>query len=343
MKNNFNIFEQATGTTTGSTATTTGSTPTERTRQQNVNSMYCSVRNGVITNKASQFRNTLWSDYSSRFVVKPEEIAAAEKACPGTATLVRLTPEQISQKFIESAKTLGIENPAMDVQTVQAVLNILNPQQQAVTESKIQISEEINKMKYLLGYQRGKVISEQQSDPQLKQLLSQLQTVLKDKFNQAIGIDGNWGNISQVAFEDAVKSVDISKRRQADTQQTNAVQQAVDKSKVDATALNVPQVPGIQQRPENVTPTASSTPAEQDPLLNRDQRRDRQDLRRDQRRTRQDLRTQQRAEDELAAAQAGGEVDPLLNRDQRRDRQDLRRDQRRTRQDLRTQQRDQRQ
>ena len=339
MRNKTNIFEQA----TGSTATTTGSTATERTRQQNVNSMYCSVRNGVITNKASQFRNTLWSDYSSRFVVKPEEIAAAEKACPGTATLVRLTPEQISQKFIESAKTLGIENPAMDVQTVQAVLNILNPQQQAVTESKIQISEEINKMKYLLGYQRGKVISEQQSDPQLKQLLSQLQTVLKDKFNQAIGIDGNWGNISQVAFEDAVKSVDITKRRQADTQQTNAIQQAVDKSKVDATALNVPQVPGIQQRPENVTPTASSTPAEQDPLLNRDQRRDRQDLRRDQRRTRQDLRTQQRAEDELAAAQAGGEVDPLLNRDQRRDRQDLRRDQRRTRQDLRTQQRDQRQ
>ena len=46
-------------------------------------------------------------------------------------------------------KTLGIENPAMDVQTVQAVLNILNPQQQAVTESKIQISEELNKMKFL--------------------------------------------------------------------------------------------------------------------------------------------------------------------------------------------------
>jgi hypothetical protein len=334
MRNKTNIFEQA----TGSTATTTGSTATERTRQQNVNSMYCSVRNGVITNKASQFRNTLWSDYTSKFIVKPEEIAAAEKACPGTATLVRLTPEQISQKFIESAKTLGIENPGMDVQTVQAVLNILNPQQ-AVTESKIYISEEINKMKYLLGYQRGKVISEQQSNPQLKQLLSQLQTVLKDKFNQAIGIDGNWGNISQVAFEDAVKSVDITKRRQADTQQTGAIQQAVDKSKVDATALNVPQVPGIQQRPQNVTPTST----EQDPLLNRDQRRDRQDLRRDQRRTRQDLRTQQRAEDELAATQTGGQVDPLLNRDQRRDTQDLRRDQRRTRQDLRTQQRDQRQ
>ena len=334
MKIKSNIVEQD----TGSTATTTRSTATERTRQQNVNSIYCSVRNGVITNKASQFRNTLWSDYTSRFIIKPEEIAAAEKACPGTATLVRLTPEQISQKFIESAKTLGIENPGMDVQTVQAVLNILNPQQ-AVTESKIYISEEINKMKYLLGYQRGKVISEQQSNPQLKQLLSQLQTVLKDKFNQAIGIDGNWGNISQVAFEDAVKSVDITKRRQADTQQTGAIQQAVDKSKVDATALNVPQVPGIQQLPQNVTPTST----EQDPLLNRDQRRDRQDLRRDQRRTRQDLRTQQRAEDELAAAQVGGQVDPLLNRDQRRDRQDLRRDQRRTRQDLRTQQRDQRQ
>ena len=312
MKIKSNIVEQD----TGSTATTTRSTATERTRQQNVNSIYCSVRNGVITNKASQFRNTLWSDYTSRFIIKPEEIAAAEKACPGTATLVRLTPEQISQKFIESAKTLGIENPGMDVQTVQAVLNILNPQQ-AVTESKIYISEEINKMKYLLGYQRGKVISEQQSNPQLKQLLSQLQTVLKDKFNQAIGIDGNWGNISQVAFEDAVKSVDITKRRQADTQQTGA----------------------IQQLPQNVTPTST----EQDPLLNRDQRRDRQDLRRDQRRTRQDLRTQQRAEDELAAAQVGGQVDPLLNRDQRRDRQDLRRDQRRTRQDLRTQQRDQRQ
>lgn len=258
MKNNFNIFEQATGTTTGSTATTTGSTATTtgstataRTRQQNINSIYCSVRNGVITNKASQFKNTLWANYSSRFVVKPEEIAAAEKACPGTATLVRLNPQQITQKFIETSKTLGIENPGMDVQTIQAVLNILNPQQQAVTESKIHISEEINKMKYLLGYQRGKVISEQQSnptDPQLKELLKQLQTVLKDKYNQNIGIDGNWGNMSQSAFDDVVKSVDISKRRQADTQQTDAIQQAVDKSKVDITALSSPQVQGIQQR-----------------------------------------------------------------------------------------------
>ena len=226
MKNKFTIFEQATGTTTGSTATTTGSTatttgstPTPRTRQQNVNSIYCSVRNGVITNKASQFRYTLWKNYSSKFVVKPEEIAAAEKVCPGTATLVPLTQQQISQKFMESAKTLGIENSAMDVQTLQAVLNILNPQQ-AVTESKIRISEEVNKMKYLLGYQRGKVISEQQStstDPKLEELIKQIQTVLKDKYKFAIVADGDWGNKTQIAFEDAVA---IVKGRQSNTQQT---------------------------------------------------------------------------------------------------------------------------
>ena len=108
-------------------------------------------------------------------------------------------------------------------------------------------------MKYLLGYQRGKVISEQdavtQSTATPKDLITQIQTVLKTKYNANLGnygpnkdgIDGKWGNISQTALETALKTAaetkqkadELSQRRAAETQQTatqdTATQQAVDK------------------------------------------------------------------------------------------------------------------
>ena len=90
MRNKTNIFEQdaavtgtvgaSTGAVTAGTAGTAGTAAVAatRTRQQNINSIYCSVRNGIITNKASQFRGTTWVSWSSRFVIKPEETTAAE-------------------------------------------------------------------------------------------------------------------------------------------------------------------------------------------------------------------------------------------------------------------------
>ena len=266
MKNKTNIFEQVTGTTTGSTASTTGTTATARTRQQNINSIYCSVRNGIITNKASQFRGTTWASWSSRFVVKPEETTAAETVCPRTATLTPLTSSQVMQKFSDSAKTLGIQNPQMDVATLQTILNTLNQGGTGLTESKNRVNEELKMMKYLLGYQRGKVISEQDTaaaqtpaaqdatQPTVtpQDLIGQIQTLLNTKFGEKLTADKKWGNMTQTALETALKSMgDVSQRRAAETQQSKTLQQATEKGRMEIPQTNnLPQVSGIQQRPQ---------------------------------------------------------------------------------------------
>ena len=168
-----------------------------------------------------------------------------------TATPTPKAPTS-TERFMTSAKSLGVENPKMDVATLQKILDTLNASSGAVTESKKSVNEELNTMKYLLGYQRGRVISEQdtatQSTPTPQDLITQIQTVLKTKYNANLGnygpnkdgVDGKWGNISQTALETALKTAaetkqkadELSQRRAAETQQTTtqdtAIQQAVD-------------------------------------------------------------------------------------------------------------------
>lgn len=277
MRNKTNISEQdtavtgtvgaSTGAVTSGTAGTAGTAAVAatRTRQQNINSIYCSVRNGIITNKASQFRGTPWASWSSRFIVKPEETTAAEAVCPRTATLTPLTSSQVTQKFSDAAKTLGIQNPQMDVVTLQTILNALNQGGAGLTESKNAVNEELKMMKYLLGYQRGKVISEQDTaaaqtpaaqdatQPTVtpQDLIGQIQTLLNTKFGEKLTADKKWGNMTQTALETALKSMgDVSRRRETETQQSAALQQATEKGRMEIPQTNnLPQVSGIQQRP----------------------------------------------------------------------------------------------
>jgi len=166
-----------------------------------------------------------------------------------TATPTPKAPTS-SERFASTAKSLGVENPKMDVATLQKILDTLNASSGAVTESKKSVNEELNTMKYLLGYQRGRVISEQdtatQSTPTPQDLIKQIQTVLKTKYNANLGdygvdgVDGKWGNLTQTALENALKTAaetkqkadELSQRRAAETQQTatqdTAIQQAVD-------------------------------------------------------------------------------------------------------------------
>jgi hypothetical protein len=121
------------------------------------------------------------------------------------------------------------------------------------------LSEEINSMKYLLGYKRGVVISEQvapttgttaapavaapvvaapttgttaapvtaapttgttvaaapATNVSMPDLIKQIQTILKTRFNAMLGtggpnkdgIDGVWGKNTQTAFENALKAI----------------------------------------------------------------------------------------------------------------------------------------
>ena len=79
------------------------------------------------------------------------------------------------------------------------------------------INEELEKMKYLLGYQKGKVVSEQVQQaapaaaPTAPDVIMKIQRILVDKYKANLGnggpkgdgVDGKWGNLTQTAFEAA--------------------------------------------------------------------------------------------------------------------------------------------
>jgi hypothetical protein len=190
------------------------------------------------------------------------------------------------------------------------------------------VNEELSKMKYLLGYQKGKVISEQalvsSTTPPaaapaatVEDVIKQIQTTLNTKYGTKLTVDGKWGNLTQTAFETATKSKPATPAAAPTTgtatpaaapaataataatgTATPAAAPAATGTATPAAAPSVmaPTIPGVSYQ----TQPAAQSPdeivgTEVAPQSNRDQRRDRQDMRRDQRRARQDLRTQQRA------------------------------------------------
>jgi hypothetical protein len=196
------------------------------------------------------------------------------------------------------------------------------------------VNEELNKMKYLLGYQKGKVISEQAAAPStttpaaapaatVEDVVKQIQTTLNTKYGAKLTVDGKWGNLTQTAFEAATKSKAAGTPAATGTATpaaaptgtgtatpvaapTGTVQKTTDPAiaaapKVALPSVMAPTVPGVSYQTEPAAQPAAQSPdeivgTEVAPQSNRDQRRDRQDMRRDQRRARQDLRAQQRAQ-----------------------------------------------
>ena len=191
------------------------------------------------------------------------------------------------------------------------------------------INEELDKMKYLLGYQRGMVISEQAqvTTPAaapavtVDGLVKELQTILNTQYGAKLAVDGKWGNLTQTAFETAVKSkaaapkdAPASPASSGTTLPTVTVTGATAPAPAIAAApsvplpsVNTPAAPGVSTQPAPVAPTtAPVAPSSENPEdivgtevaqpTRRDQRRERQDLRRSNRRAMQDLRTQQRAQ-----------------------------------------------
>jgi len=87
------------------------------------------------------------------------------------------------------------------------------------------VNEELNKMKYLLGYHRGMVISEQDAPAATaKDVIKQIQRILVDKYKVNLGnsgdlkdgVDGDWGNLTQGALE---KVVALKNTRKEQSQQ----------------------------------------------------------------------------------------------------------------------------
>jgi len=94
-------------------------------RQKNINLIYCSVKNGIITNPSSQFKNTSWEDWKKAQKPTDAEIQVAKKSCPQR----RRNPSQqgatINDRFTKSVQSLGIQNGKMDVDTLQKILTSL--------------------------------------------------------------------------------------------------------------------------------------------------------------------------------------------------------------------------
>jgi hypothetical protein len=194
------------------------------------------------------------------------------------------------------------------------------------------VKEELDAMKYLLGYQRGKVISEQSqvtSTPAaapttapatVEDVIKQIQTTLNTKYGTKLTVDGKWGNLTQTAFETAIKSKATTPKATGEitppsmtgtTLPTVTVTGATAPAAAIAAApqvplpsVNTPAAPGVSGQP---TPAAApTTPAAENPddvvgtevaqPTRRDQRRERQDMRRSNRRAMQDLRAQQRGQ-----------------------------------------------
>ena len=171
------------------------------------------------------------------------------------------------------------------------------------------VNEELSKMKYLLGYQKGKVISEQAlvssttppaASPAatVEDVIKQIQTTLNTKYGTKLTVDGKWGNLTQTAFEVATKSKAAGTPAATGTATPAAAPSATGTATpAAAPSVMAPTIPGVSYQ----TQPAAQSPdeivgTEVAPQSNRDQRRERQDMRRDQRRARQDLRAQQRAQ-----------------------------------------------
>ena len=82
----------------------------------------------------------------------------------------------------------------------------------------ILINEELGRIKNLFNYERGKVISEQDTTAPaapaasaapvatVEDLIKQVQTILNTKYGAKLTVDGKWGTLTQTAFENALKT-----------------------------------------------------------------------------------------------------------------------------------------
>ena len=154
-------------------------------------------------------------------------------------------------------------------------------------------------------------------------VIKELQTLLNTKYGTKLTVDGKWGNLTQTAFETAMKSKSAAPVAGTPASGTPASgtpasgtgtqlptvtvtgQKAPDPAIAAAPNVPLPSVatpaaPGVSGQPAAVAPTQAAptqaAPTQAAPQSNRDQRRERQDLRRGNRRAMQDLRAGQRGQ-----------------------------------------------
>jgi hypothetical protein len=151
--------------------------------------------------------------------------------------------------------------------------------------------------------------------PSVESVVKELQTLLNTKYGAKLTVDGKWGNLTQTAFDTALKSKGAVTPKTVIPGTPDAPNPTVQKTVIPGTpdAPNPNATPATGTTPAapaastTTAPAASTTTVPDEfggeapatpaaPLSNRDQRRQRQDLRRGNRRAMQDLRANQRTQ-----------------------------------------------
>jgi hypothetical protein len=141
------------------------------------------------------------------------------------------------------------------------------------------VNEELNKMKYLLGYHRGMVISEQDAPAATaKDVIKQIQRILVDKYKVNLGntgdledgVDGDWGNLTQSALEKVV-ALKNSRKEQSQQSVPDATKNVMPSTEISSAATAAAPTPGGQYggapsaatitTAPSATTAASTTPA----------------------------------------------------------------------------------
>jgi len=92
-------------------------TPAAGDRQKNINSIFCSVKNGTIINSASQFNNTPWESWKTTYKPTDAEIEVAKKSCKivgGNSQVVSDYSKQI-QTSLGSSPTGKMSSQDLDL------------------------------------------------------------------------------------------------------------------------------------------------------------------------------------------------------------------------------------
>jgi len=109
-------------------------------RQENIKLIYCSVKDGIITNSGSVFKGKPWEEYRTGQNVTGLEMADAAKSCSANtgykfgdnlSNALNIQGKEDTQKggtntvntrFTKSATDLGVQSGKMDLQTLQSIL-----------------------------------------------------------------------------------------------------------------------------------------------------------------------------------------------------------------------------
>jgi len=184
-------------------------------RQQHINGMYCSVKNGVISSPGSVWDEDKWENYVSRENVTVAEIEEAKKTCPNrdnpaetlkepetnTQKKLKWNPEEFPLQYMDQGPNVKRLQQALDVRNKAGKPNITGKFYNATQAALDKKAKELG-----LSYDRN-------------------QGLTKDDFNKIIAARETYSSGGATDFDDYES---LSKKDQQQNVQTNNTEKRPD-------------------------------------------------------------------------------------------------------------------